>query len=376
MKRQYKKILPYLITILIVMGIFLITLKINDFYPFGKYDIAKYDAYYQYKPMLYNFIMNIKKGTLSSFSFLSGLGNPTIFNYLYYLASPLNLVALLFNSPTAMYFSVIFVKTIITSLIALFYFKKRTNNSFISIICSLSYTFSSWYLSYHIHIMWLDAFMTFPILQYGLEELMNNNRYNIYIFSLAYVMLTNFYMAFMICIYIFIYYMYNIIIKKDKYINKIKNFQLIMISTIVTCLLAAFTIYATYSSFLKMGINISDNSDLIAKLSISNFIKSLLIGGSSSNINHFTTNIPNIGLSLIFLISLFYYFINNNIKSREKITTLISIFLVSFVLFSNKINFFINCFHTPTGYSYRYSFIITFYILIIFIRNYKHLMKK
>ncbi len=249
MKRQYKKILPYLITILIVMGIFLITLKINDFYPFGKYDIAKYDAYYQYKPMLYNFIMNIKKGTLSSFSFLSGLGNPTIFNYLYYLASPLNLVALLFNSPTAMYFSVIFVKTIITSLIALFYFKKRTNNSFISIICSLSYTFSSWYLSYHIHIMWLDAFMTFPILQYGLEELMNNNRYNIYIFSLAYVMLTNFYMAFMICIYIFIYYMYNIN-KKDNIIIKLKTFK---INNDNTCTVLWLHLLFMLHIFLKDG---------------------------------------------------------------------------------------------------------------------------
>jgi len=371
MKDRLKKIIPYIIITIISAGILLITFKINNFYPFGQYDLAKYDAYFQYKPFLYNFIISIKNGTISSFNFFNGLGNPTIFNYLYYLASPINLVAIPFNSPDAMYFFVIFIKTILTLIITLFYFKKRTDNNYISILCSIAYTFSSWFLSYHIHIMWLDAFMVFPLVQYGLEELMNKNKYNIYIFSLAYTMFTNFYMAFMVCLYIFIYYMYNIIIKKDKYINKIKNFQLIMATTIITCLLASFTIYGTYSSFLKMGINIADNSDFIAPLKVIDLIKSLFIGGSSPNSDHFVKNMPNIGLNIIFIISFLYYFINDKIKLREKITTIIATAIILFVLFSNKMNFFINCFHTPAGYSFRYSFIISFYILIIFIRNYK-----
>lgn len=366
-----KKIKPYIINITIILSIFLLALFLNKIYPFGNIDLAKYDAYAQYKPMLYNFITSIKDGTITSFTFLNGLGNPTIFNYLYYLASPLNLVALLFKSPDAMYFSVIIIKLFIGTITSTFYFKRKTNNNFISTICSIGYIFSSWFIAYYFHIMWLDAFIIFPILQYGLEELINNNKQSIYIFSLSYIMISNFYMAFIVCIYIFIYYMYNIIIKKDKYINKIKNFQIIMLSTIITCLLSAFTIYATYSSFLKMGIYITDIKTDISNLTILNTIKSFFYGNFAVNLSYSDKLFPNISLNIIFLISFLYYFINNKITLKEKITTLIAVAFTIFAFYSKYINYIINCFHIPTGYSYRYSFIFTFYILIIFLRNYK-----
>lgn len=369
--KKIKKIIPYLINSLLTLFIFLIVLKISKIYPFGNKDIAVYDAYYQYKPMLYNFITSIKNGTILSFNFLNGLGNPTIFNYLYYLASPINLIALLFNNPNSMFISVIIAKLLITTFTSTFYFKKKTNNNFISTICTISYFFSGWFISYNFHIMWLDSFMIFPLLQYGIEELINNDKNYIYIFSLAYTMITNFYMAFMICIYIFIYYMYNIITKKDKYINKIKNFQLIMFSTIIACLLSAFTIYATYSSFLKMGINISNINTDIAKLTILDYLKTFFPGNASVNIHQYINNIPNICLNTIFVISFLYYFINNEISIKEKIKTIIALAFMTFVLFSNKMNYFLNCFHYPAGYSFRYSFIISFYLLIIFLRNYK-----
>lgn len=368
---KIKELIPYIINTLIILTIFFIVLKLNSFYPLGNINLDKYDAFYQYKPMLYNFITSIKNGTILSFNFLNGLGNPTIFNYLYYLASPINLIALFFKTPEAMFTAVIIIKIILTSLFATFYFKKKTNNNFISTICSIAYTFSGWFTVYYFHIMWLDSFMIFPLLQYGLEKLIKENKCYIYIFSLAYIMLTNFYMAFMICIYILIYYLYNLIIKKDKYINKIKNFQLIMFSTIITCLLCTFTIYATYSSFLKMGIYISGIEEKIAPLKVLDYLRAFFPGNVSVNINQFINNIPNICLNTIFIISFLYYFINSKINIKDKITTLIAIIFTTFVLFSNNMNFILNCFHIPAGYSFRYTFIISFYLLLIFIRNYK-----
>lgn len=369
--KKVKKIIPYLINTTIVLTIFLIVLKINNIYPFGNFELARYDAYFQYKPMLYNFITSIKNGTISSFNFLNGLGNPTIFNYLYYLASPINLVALFFKTPEAMFAAVVLTKIALTSIFSIFYFKKKTNNNFISTTCAIAYTFTGWLTVYYFHIMWLDAFMIFPLLQYGLEKLINENKIYIYIFSLAYIMLTNFYMAFMICIYVLIYYLYNIIIKKDKYINKVKNFQLIMFSTIITCLLCAFTLYATYSSFLKMGIYISSTAEETAPLKFLDFLKSFFPGNANVNTTQAIKNISNISLNIILIISFLYYFLNKKIKLKEKITTLIAILFSTFVLFSSKMNFILNCFHIPAGYSYRYSFVISFYLLIIFIRNYK-----
>ena len=98
------------------------------------------------------------------YSFNNALGNPTIFNYLYYLASPINLLLLPFNNPNIIYLLCILIKIVISSITATFYGMKKTSNKLISIIIGISYTYSGWFLAYYFHIMWLDAFMIFPLL--------------------------------------------------------------------------------------------------------------------------------------------------------------------------------------------------------------------
>ena len=155
-KSNLKNLVFYFIVAVLVSFIFFLSLRIMNVFPFGNIELAKCDGLYQYKAILYNFVMSIKEGTIKSFNFFNGLGNPTIFNYLYYLASPINLVGIFFNNPDSIYLSVIFVKTLFTSICALFYFRKRLNNNIFSLICSLSYTFCGWYLAYYFNMMWLD----------------------------------------------------------------------------------------------------------------------------------------------------------------------------------------------------------------------------
>ena len=60
--------------------------------------------------------MNIKNGTLELYSFNNGLGNPFIFNFSYYLISPVNFIGLLFNNGDLMYLAVILVKLAISAI--------------------------------------------------------------------------------------------------------------------------------------------------------------------------------------------------------------------------------------------------------------------
>ena len=368
---KFKKTIPYIINALLVTIIFLIALKINKIFPFGEFSLPKNDAIFQYQPMLYSFIEKIKEGILLNYSFNNNLGQPFIFNFLYYLASPLNLLVIPLKNANSMFLAIIIIKIIITSITTTFYVKRKTNNNYLTTIIAISYVFSSWFLAYYYTIMWLDAFMMLPLFQYGLEELMEKNKYNIYIFSLAYIMISNFYIAFMICLYTLIYYLYNIILKKDKYINKIKNFQLIMFITIITCLLSAFHIYKTYDSFLIIGILISNAQNNVTYISLLNLFKSILSGAKIINLSPYGNIFPNIALSTIFTISLLYFFINPKITRKEKITNLISIIFIIFLFYSKTLNYIANCFHVPAGYDFRYSFIISFYFIIIFIKNYK-----
>ncbi|HIS17319.1 MAG TPA: YfhO family protein, partial [Candidatus Coprovivens excrementavium] len=204
--KRIKKILPYLINSLLCVAIFLIALYICDNFPFGEYTIGKSDAIVQFKPMLYNFITELKTKTIELYSFNNGLGNPFVFNFLYYLSSPLNLVAIFFKDANSMYLSVIITKLIITSIIMTFYTKKKLNNNFLTTIITLTYVFSSWFIAYYYYLPWLDIFMIFPLFNYGLEKILNQKKPYIYIFTLAYAILTNFYLSFTIIFYTIIYF--------------------------------------------------------------------------------------------------------------------------------------------------------------------------
>lgn len=370
-KDKLKKISPYIISILIAVSIFFISLYINKIAPFGKYTLAKNDAFYQYEPMLFHFIKSIQEGTLSNFSFLNALGNSFLFNYNYYLSSPLNILLLPLKSANSMFIAIITIKIIITTINTTFYSLKKTKNKLLSIIIATAYTFSAWFLAYNQTIMWLDAFMMFPLFQYGLEKLMKENKPYIYIFTLAYIMISNFYIAWMICLYTLVYFIYKTFTTKKDISQKLKNFNTITLATIVTMLLSFFYIYITYDNFMSIKLYINSTSEDYTVLTILNLLKSFFTGNKILSLSPDGKVFPNIALSLIFTISLLYYFLNKKIDKKDKFKNLLVFIFIIVLLYSKTLNYIMNCFHVPVGYCFRYSFLISFFMIHLFIENYK-----
>lgn len=360
----------YIFNFLLILAILLFILFIKNIFPFGNSLIVKSDAAIQYQPMLYNFIEKIKTGLLESYTFNNGFGAPTIFNHLYYISSPLNILCIFFKSPEGMYTFISLLKICISALTMTFYVKNKTNNNYLSTIMSIGYSLCGWILTYYNFSLWLDTFMVFPLFQYSLEQLMEKGKCKLYIILLAYMLISNFYLAFMVCLYTFAYYMFHIIIKKDKYINKITNFQLIMFSTIISCLLCCFHLYATYDSFLKMGIIESFESNLF-EITIPNVLSSLCYGNISYLLSSIGEAFPNIGINILFTISFFYFFLNKKITLKEKIKTLIILLFFIFITFNKTADYIINAFHVTVGFPFRYAFISSFLILLITIKNFK-----
>lgn len=370
-KDKLIKLSPYIISILIAVSIFFISLYINKIAPFGKYTLAKNDAFYQYEPMLFNFIKSIQEGNLNIFSFSNGLGNSFLFNYSYYLSSPLNILLLPFKDANTMFIAIITIKIIITAITTTFYALKKTNNKYISILISTAYIFSAWFLAYNQTIMWLDAFMMFPLFQYGLEKLMDENKTYIYIFSLAYIMISNFYIAWMICLYTLAYFIYKTFTTKKDTTQKLKNFNTITFATMITMLLSFFYIYMTYDNFMSIRLYINSTSDDYTTIPVINLLKSFFTGNKILSLSPDGKVFPNIALSLIFTISLLYYFLNKKIDKKEKLKKLFIFIFIIVLLYSKTLNYIMNCFHVPVGYCFRYSFLISFFMIHLFIENYK-----
>ena len=365
----------YLIVTILATIIFLLFLRLTNTYPFGTSSLSRSDSFGQYQPLLFNFIARIKTHTLYNYTFNIGLGTPLAFSYIYYFASPLNFIGLLFNNINDMCLALTIIRIILTTIFAKIYLSKKIDNEPISNIGALAYTFSGWLATYYDQYIWLDIFMIFPLFQLGLEELLKNKKIYLYIFTLSYMLISNFYLTFSVCIYTFVYFFVYQFNNKDKYMNKLKSFWRIAGATIVSFLFCAFHLYLTYTSFLKRGI-LNNYEIWDYNMNIFNYFSSFFPGKSFLSALSFGLCTPNIYISTFFLINFIYFFVNKNITVKTKIKTLLLIILLSLVFFSKNANYIINGFHVPNGFNYRYSFIFSFIILVISIMNIKNIDNK
>ena len=171
-----KKHKTYILTILINLFIFYFAIIYIKKSPLGNHVLGISDGIAQFKPMIYDLIMKIKTGTLEMYSFNNGLGNPFIFNFLYYTGSPINLIGLLFNNPDSIYLAIITLKIILASITMTFYTSKKTDRKDVIIISSISYVFCTWFIVYYFYLAWVDIFFIFPLFQYGLEKNIDSNK--------------------------------------------------------------------------------------------------------------------------------------------------------------------------------------------------------
>ena len=369
--KEHKKLLSYLFNILIVSLLFCITLKIKDIFPFGNGTLAITDSYYQYQPFLYNFIMSIKTGNLLSYSFIAGLGNPTIFNILYYLNSPLNLIALITDNPEMMFFLVILIKLLMGTVVMTFYSLKRSEDDhFISIVATLGYVFSGWFLAYYFQIMWLDIMMIFPLFKYALDKLLDEEKPLLYIIVLAYIALCNFYLGFSIGCYTIVYFLIKIFSNKMSAKDRIRKFDVIFLSTLTSFLLLAPYVYYLYNSFIKMLIVSPSNLEM-SGLHLGSFISGLFYGNAITFESPYQNGLVNLCVSMFIFINFIYYFFNKKINRKYKIISLIELVLFICLFFIPKLDYMFNAFHIPINFLYRYSFLFILFIVDRFIDNMK-----
>ena len=367
----------YLTCLITSLFIFILCLYLNDIFPFGNNMLGKYDAIYQFKPMLYNFIMKLKTGTILNYTFNNGLGNPLTFDLIYYYSSPLNLISILFNKPNTMYLISTLIRIAISSISMTFYTSKKTNNKIIIFIATIAYVYSSWFITYYYYLPWLDVYMILPLFQYGLEQLLNNHKYHIYIFTLSYMIMTNLYLCFSVCIYTIIFFIiYELLYKKETIKKKILTFDYIALSTIGSFLLSFISLYIWYDSILKAKLAIDSNILNSYNVLFLDFLKSLYYGNTNHILTMVGNTFPNIACSFIIMISSIHFFFNKMIDKRKKIFAVIGLIIIIAIIYIPKIDFIMNAFHSIRGLTFRYSFIICFLMICLSIEDGKNSDKR
>ena len=206
LKNHKYLLLSFFLPLLILEGI-AIAEKIQ---PFGSGSFLIVDALHQYLPFFADYQEKLKHMDSMFYSFHAGLGYNFLGLWAYYLASPLNLViALVPKSMLTMVLSHLYVlKIALCCFTAAFYFRKRRGKDEISIVAfGMAYGLCSYMVGYSWNIMWMEVMMMLPLILYGVDKLIKEHDGRFYCITLFISLWCNFYMSYMTCLFLILWYL-------------------------------------------------------------------------------------------------------------------------------------------------------------------------
>lgn len=163
----------------IVLLIALCTMR--GIYPFGNESFLSGDLRYQYVDFFVWFrSILLGQGGSLTYSFAQGMGVGTWGLYSFYLASPLNLFVVFFDTAhiTLFIWLVVAVKLGLAEMSMVFLLRRRFHlNGIAAAALSLGYVFGSWTVSNLRNPMWLDNLVLLPLICWATYEYINRRHW-------------------------------------------------------------------------------------------------------------------------------------------------------------------------------------------------------
>ena len=228
------------------------------------------------------------------------------------------------------------------------------------------YALSASAITYGFNYMWLDSLILIPLVVAGLDDIMELKKPVLYVVSLSLVLITNYYMGFMVCIFLFIYFLYKLFLgklnNKKEILRKITTF---VCFSILAVTIAGIVLIPSAIGILegRAGGEVRDFS-FETNFKIKDGISKLFTGSFVTN-EIGTSGMPPVfcGIFANFLILL--YFTNSKIRLKEKILSFLflAIFFISF--YFEPVNLLWNMGNFPACFIYRYIFCFTFIYIFL-----------
>ena len=359
-------ILTFFLTFMIMGATYIM----RGIYPFGDNIILKVDLYHQYGPFHEELRSRILNGQSLFYSWEGGLGKEFFTQMAYYTASPISILILLFPQnlmPEAMALFIL-LKTCFAGAFFVYYLRKRFGrNEMLLVAFGLFYAFSAYMTGYYWNVMWLDAVALFPIVALGIESLVKHNKHLVYCISLAVVILINFYIAFLVCIFAALYYLVFLFSTYSWGKDRKTIIAITIKFAIVSILAGGISMFLTIPTAIALGNTATSETGFPAfevYENIYQIITNHAIGARPVVLAR-NEDLPNVYSGLLTLVILPLYFFNKKIQLKEK--WLIGALLIFMLLCSciKPLDYLIHGMHFPSNLPHRYTFIYSFILLTI-----------
>ena len=361
----------YILAFFVSMIILLVSYCIFGIYPFGEESVLVLDLNGQY---VYYF-ENLRDAFWGNGSLLNSwsrnLTGEIIGMYAYYLASPFTLVVMLL--PRSIMTTSLLIMQMLkvgTAAITFCWYLRdsRKTAPYTALIFGLMYSLMGYMVVQLMDPMWLDGLIYLPIICRGIEKIIDNGKWLLFIIPLALMFVANFYIGWMIAIFCCFYFLaYYFFLSTETSPFRFKHMLLSGVKFasggIIAAACAAWLLIPLYYSLSLGKFEFSEpNYTFKTQFDFIDFFVNLLP-------NVYDTCRPEgspvvyCGVMTLLLVPLF--FMNNNIRLRQKIGFGVLALTVVLSMYLSTIDLVWHGFQVPNWLPYRYSVTVSFLLLIM-----------
>lgn len=355
----------YYISFFIVAVLMLAVCIAMRIVPFGDNGLTLIDSNHQYVPFFSEYRHKLLNEGSLFYTWNIAMGSNFMSLAAYYLNSPMNYIILFFskeNIVLGMCFLTV-LKICLSSTTMAYYLAHKEGGKprkdFYIIAIAVAYALSNYVISFNWCLMWMDCILMFPLVILGFERLMKEKDPKLYVISLFYCLYCNYYIGFMICVFMVLwFFVYSHKKIKDFFFNGLR----FALYSLVSGGLAMFSLIPAY-----LGIMSTSSGEM--KLPKSEWYGDIFVLLKQQLF--FTQPITNqtfdggvnlyCGMFAVFVMFLYIFTINKKPFEHIKKILLLVLLVVSF---NNALpNYIWHGFHNQYGIPNRFSFLFIFVLL-------------
>ena len=365
---------PYLLAFFIPVLVMLIIFMQRGIWPFGERCFLRTDLYHQYAPFFQE--LKLKFSTGGSLEYSWNIGGGTNFWALsaYYLASPLNVLTALCPQKYIIEFVtlMILIKLGFSSVTMTYYLNRRHLKhglaAYPAVFFGIFYALSGYMAAYQWNVMWLDCIWLFPLVLLGLERLFKEGKGLLYSFTLGLTILSNYYIAIMVCMGIFVYCFFLLGTEKEMKVDFGKKFAKFAGYTALAVVFSSMYL-VPYISYFHMTASAENNFkfEWYSYFSVFDMMCRHLVNVDvHTGLDHW----PNIYCGVAVFLLLPFYYLNKKILLREKIGYTILLVFFYFSFSTRSMDYIWHVMHIPNSLPCRQAFIYIFLLLVMSYRGF------
>ncbi len=370
------KIVLYLLSALLPMVLLSMVLAAAGITPFGNNSLVMVDMSNQYIDYFAYFKTLFSGGGNTLFyTFAKNLGGDMFGLAAYYLFSPFNLLLLLFsNQMLPMGVTLVFLLKIgACGLSFCYYLGRSARLRWTTLLFSTSYACIAYTVAYCFNVMWLDGVLLLPLLVLGLDRLFAGGKARLYVASLALALATNYYIGYMLCIFSLLYFLYKLAAEKSEKGTRMKKAGRFLLSSLLAGGLSAVVLVPTFLSLQgeKFTFSLSRMAPYGNYPFFAAFAK--LYTNTTTWEQEVDGGLPQLFCGIFIVLLCIQYFFNKKIEKRQKwaMGGLLAALFLSFWL--NTLNLLWHGFSHPIWFPYRYSFVVSFLLVVMAHRDFETL---